>query len=111
MTITAAAQDGSGLIDSCVVTIYPATTKVTITGAPGELAVGTSLTLTATSTPENAANVYTWKSSNKYVTVTDGTVVASDGAVGKTVTITCVAADGTNKSASVKIKIVAATEG
>ena len=116
VTITAEAQDGSGLTVSCDVTIYPATTKVVITGengaaVPGTLAAGAELKLAAASTPANAANVYTWKSSNQYVTVTDGTVVASEGAVGKTVTITCVAADGTNKSASVKIKIVAATEG
>ena len=117
VTITVAAQDGSGLTASCDVTIYPATTKVVITGengaaVPGTLAVGAELKLAATSTPANAANVYTWKSNNRYVTVTeDGIVAACADAVGKTVTITCVAADGTNNSASVKIKIVAATEG
>ena len=50
---------------------------------------------------------FTWKSSNKLVTVKDGNVTADPKAVGKTVTITATAADGTNKSASIKLKIVA----
>ena len=37
----------------------------------------------------------------------DGRVEADAKAIGKTVTITATAADGTNKSASIKLKIVA----
>ena len=73
---------------------------------PKELAAGTELKLKGFC--DGAANKYTWKSNNKYVTVKDGTVDADAKAVGKTVTITCTAADGTEKSASVKIRIVAA---
>ena len=68
------------------------------------------LVLKATSTPDGAdgaATVYTWKTNNKLVTVKDGNVTADPKAVGKTVTITATAADGTNKSASIKVKIVA----
>ena len=111
VTITAAAQDGSGMTATHKVTIYPATTKVTLTTedggeVPKELAAGTELKLKGFC--DGAANKYTWKSNNQYVTVKDGTVDADAKAVGKTVTITCTAADGTGKSASVKIKIVAA---
>ena len=112
VTITAAAQDGSGMTATHTVTIYPATTSVALSAdgyekIPTTLAVGKTLKLVA-SCNEGAANQYTWKSNNQYVTVKDGTVAADAKAVGKTVTITCTAADGTGKSASVKIKIVAA---
>ena len=115
VTVTVRALDGSGVTATCKVTVYPATTKVTI-GIPGggsvpkTMAYDELLVLKATSTPDGAdgaATVYTWKSSNKLVTVKDGNVTADPKAVGKTVTITATAADGTNKSASIKLKIVA----
>lgn len=115
VTVTVKALDGSGVTATCKVTVCPATTKVTI-GIPGggsvpkTMAYGELLVLKATSTPDGAdgaATAYTWKSSNKLVTVKDGNVTADPKAVGKTVTITATAADGTNKSASIKLKIVA----
>lgn len=115
VTVTVRALDGSGVTATCKVTVYPATTKVTI-GIPGggsvpkTMAYDELLVLKATSTPDGAdgaATVYTWKSSNKLVTVKDGNVTADPKAVGKTVTITATAADGTNKSASIKLKILA----
>lgn len=115
VTVTVMALDGSGVTATCKVTVYPATTKVTI-GIPGggsvpkTMAYDELLVLKATSTPDGAdgaATVYTWKSSNKLVTVKDGNVTADPKAVGKTVTITATAADGTNKSASIKLKILA----
>ena len=56
--------------------------------------------------PTNAAGEYTWKSSDtKYATVNaDGVVKAVKA--GKTVSISCLAADGSGKSAVVKIKLV-----
>ena len=113
--VTVSALDGSGVQTTCDVTVCPATTKVTI-GIPGggsvpkTMAYDELLVLKATSTPDGAdgaATVYTWKSSNKLVTVKDGNVTADPKAVGKTVTITATAADGTNKSASIKLKILA----
>lgn len=115
VTVTVKALDGSDVQKTCNVTVYPATTKVTI-GIPGggsvpkTMTYGELLVLKATSTPDGAdgaATVYTWKSSNKLVTVKDGNVTADPKAVGKTVTITATAADGTNKSASIKLKILA----
>ena len=115
VTVTVRALDGSGVTATCNVTVYPATTKVTIGtpdggSVPKTMAYDEPLVLKATSTPDGAdgaATVYTWKSSNKLVTVKDGHVTADPKAVGKTVTITATAADGTNKSASIKLKIVA----
>ena len=111
ITVTATAKDGSGTTASCQVTVYAATTKVTI-GIPGggsvpaTMAYDELLVLKATSN-EGAAPIYTWKTNNKLVTVKDGNVTADPKALGKTVTITATAADGSGKSASVKVKIVA----
>ena len=111
VTVTAAAQDGSDVRATCKVTIYPATTKVTISAKGGELpasiSVDTTLKLTASSLPENTANVYTWKSSNEKIAAVDANGVVTALKAG-TVKITCTAADGTNKSASIKVKIVEA---
>ena len=112
VTVTVSALDGSGVTAVCDVTVYPATTKVTIGTADGStlpttLAAGETLELKATSN-EGAASRYTWKTNNKLVTVDmDGRVLADPAAAGKTVTVTATAADGTNKSASIKLKIVA----
>lgn len=113
VTVTVSALDGSGVSASCEVTVYPATTKVTISAKGGELpasiSVDTTLELTASSLPENTANVYTWKSSNEKIAAVDANGVVTAIKAGK-VKITCTAADGTNKSASVTLKIVEAIE-
>ena len=111
VTVTVKALDGSGKTAKCDVTVYPATTKVTIGtpdggSAPKTMAYDEPLVLKATGN-DGSAQAFTWKSSNKLVTVKDGNVTADPKAVGKTVTITATAADGTNKSASIKLKIVA----
>ena len=113
VTVTAAAQDGSDVKATCKVTVYPATTKVTISAKDGELpasiSVDTTLELTASSLPENTANVYTWKSSNEKIAAVDENGVVTAIKAGK-VKITCTAADGTNKSASVTLKVVKTDE-
>lgn len=111
VTVTVKALDGSDVQKTCNVTVYPATTKVTIStpdggSAPKTMAYDEPLVLEATGN-DGSAQVFTWKSSNKLVTVKDGNVTADPKAVGKTVTITATAADGTNKSASIKLKILA----
>lgn len=113
VTVTVSALDGSGVSASCEVTVYPATTKVTISAKDGKLpasiSVDTTLELTASSLPENTANVYTWKSSNEKIAAVDENGVVTAIKAGK-VKITCTAADGTNKSASVTLKVVEAIE-
>lgn len=111
--ITAFAQDGSGCAGKCTVTIYPATTAITlwrngmnvtgktVTAGPGEL-----LSLSASCKPANAAGKYIWKSSNsRYASVDESGNVTLGDAIGKTVTITATASDGSGKKATVKIKI------
>ena len=113
VTVTVSALDGSGVSASCEVTVYPATTKVTISAKGGELpasiSVDTTLELTASSLPENTANLYTWKSSNEKIAAVDANGVVTAIKAGK-VKITCTAADGTNKSASVTLKVFEAIE-
>ncbi|HAL88085.1 MAG TPA: hypothetical protein DCO69_02970, partial [Clostridiales bacterium] len=114
VTVTATALDGSGMTASCDVTVYPATTKVTISGndgsaPPASIDVDTELQLTASCEPVTAANVYTWKSSNDKIATVDPNGVVTALKAGK-VKITATAADGTKKSASVTIKVVASTE-
>ena len=113
VTVTASALDGSGVSTSCEVTVYPATTKVTISAKDGKLpasiSVDTTLELTASSQPAGTAGTYTWKSSNEKIAAVDANGVVTAIKAGK-VKITCTAADGTNKSASVTLKIVEAIE-
>lgn len=112
LTVTATAADGGQICASCEVTIYPATTKVTVL-CDGEtvtktltLAVGETLDLDGACQPISAADEYTWKSSStKYATVDEDGVVTAKKA-GKTISISCMAADGSGKSTVVKIKIV-----
>ncbi len=113
VTVTASALDGSGVSTSCEVTVYPATTKVTISAKDGKLpasiSVDTTLELTASSQPAGTAGTYTWKSSNEKIAAVDANGVVTAIKAGK-VKITCTAADGTNKSASVTLKVVEAIE-
>ena len=119
LTVSASAQDGCGATPAtCTVTVYPATTKKMVV-MNGEAVVGkkdileleAGKTLVLKGFCQGAANVYTWKSNNKNVQVENGVITASEAAIGKTVTITCTAADGTNVTVSVKVKIIApATE-
>ena len=110
--VTATAKDGFGAYLQFPVTIYPATTQLRlfrgsedITGKTLTLSAGEKLYLTAQSQPENAAGRYTWTSSKESsVTVDDSGCVTVIGGSG-TVTITCTAADGSGKKATVKIKI------
>ena len=109
--MTVKALDGSDVQTTCNVTVCPATTKVTISTPDGstlptKLEAGQTLELKATGN-DGSAQAFTWKTSNKLVTVKDRIVTADPKAVGKTVTITATAADGTNKSASIKLKILA----
>ena len=113
VTVTVSALDGSGVSTSCEVTVYPATTKVTISAKDGKLpasiSVDTTLELTASSLPAGTKGTYTWKSSNEKIAAVDANGVVTAIKAGK-VKITCTAADGTNKSASVTLKIVEAIE-
>ena len=125
--VRATATDGSDAYGECYVDIWPATTKLQIMDEAGSNQTGKTVTVyladgetasidfQAVATPEGAmqeadGNV-TWSvpaSTTDYVDVDAETGVVTVLQAGKTVTVTAKAKDGTNKSATVKIKVVAA---
>ncbi len=84
-------------------------TQIELTGISKKIANGKKITLTAKITPSNATNkAVSWKSSNeKYATVNaSGVVTTKKAGIGKTVSITATAKDGSGKTATYKIKIM-----
>lgn len=119
VNVWAQAQDGSGQDVAFNVRIYPATTRLIIqqktdagweavTGKTVEVKAGAenSIQLRVVSEPGTSYGVVTWKSSNDGIAEvsSDGTVTAVIS--GKTATITCTAADGSAKKATVKITVI-----
>ena len=83
--------------------------QITLNKAETSISVGNSETLTATVTPENAANkALTWASSDEDVATVapDGTVTAVKAGAA---TITATAADGSGKSAVCKVTVTGGT--
>lgn len=83
--------------------------KITINGISKQLAAGKSIKLTANILPKNAkTKSVAWKTSNKKVATVNknGVVKINKRAAGKTVTITAIAKDGSNKKATYKIKVM-----
>ena len=108
-TITATARDGSGKTATCNITVSnPATyvESVTLNKSSITLAVGESTTVTATVLPSNASNkTISWSSGSVAIArVSNGTIT---GVAPGTTTITARATDGSNKSASVNVTVVA----
>ena len=108
VTITATATDGSGVSASWKITsMRGIVKKVKITGAK-QVKAGKKLKLKAKVSATKKANTkLLWTSNNpKIVTVNaKGVVKAKKSAKGKTVKITAMATDGSNKKATVKVKI------
>ena len=106
------ALDQAACSETFTVDLYPVTKQVTLL-AEGEaipksgltLSPGESLQLTAVSFPENAADLYTWKSSKNTVATVDEDGYVTAGEKTGTVTITATANDGSGKKATVKIKV------
>lgn len=110
VTITAKAADGSGVKAKIKLKLMKnAVKKVKITSTKKSLKAGKTLTLKAkvTTTGKNANTALKWSTSNsKYATVNSkGKVTAKKAGKGKTVTITAMSTDGTNKKSKIKIKI------
>lgn len=111
VTITATAKDDSGKKASIKIKIMKGAVKsIKITAPKKTLKAGKTMTLKKTikTTGKNVNKTLTWKSSNtKYATVNKkGKVTAKKAGRGKTVTITAVTTDGSNKKASIKLSIV-----
>ena len=117
ITVTATAADGSGCQAEFTVYVYPATTSVKLlcdgAAAPmrASLGIGETMTLEGISLPSTAAQgpgAYNWSLSSDALADlnenADGTVTLTGKAAG-TVIVTCTAADGSGKKATLKIKI------
>lgn len=110
VTITAKATDGSGTKATIKLKLMKnAVTKVKIANSKKTVQTGRTLKLKARvkTDGKNANKSLKWKSSNNaYATVDkNGVVKTKETGKGKTVTITAMSTDGTNKKAKIKIKI------
>lgn len=110
VTITAAATDGSNVQATYVIKIMKHTVKnIKLSKSANDVKAGSSIKLKTTiKTSGNKVNkVLSWNSSNsKYATVNQrGEVRTKKEGKGKTVTITAISTDGTNKKAKIQIKI------
>lgn len=110
VTIMAAATDGSGKKASVKIKIVKdAVKKITLKCSKKTVAAGKKATVKATvsTTGKTANKSLAWSTSNqKYATVNSkGVVTTKKAGKGKTVTIKAVSTDGTNKKATIKLKI------
>ncbi len=110
VTITATAKDGSGTKASIDINIKKTyVSKITLNPSNKTVKAGQKVDLNPIVTPSNATDsTIIWTSSNvKYAIVDDkGVVTTKKAGIGKTVTITAEAYDGSGVKAAVKIKIV-----
>lgn len=109
VTITATAKDGSGRKATYKIKIYKnAVKKIKLSAKSKSVKPGKKVTIKAKVSPsKNINKTLKWSSSNeKYATVNSkGVVTTKKAGKGKTVTITAKATDGSNKKATIKIKI------
>ena len=110
VTITAKAADGSGVRAKAKIRIMKHTvTKITLQAKAKTVKAGKKITVYARvkTNGKKANSKIEWTSSNnKYATVNSkGIVTAKKAGIGKTVTITAKATDGSGKKATIKIKI------
>lgn len=110
--ITVTAKDRKTVIARCTVKVKKPVNvkKITLSTKKNtkKLKAGKTLTINAAISPAKAdVKELKWSSSNKkYATVSNGKVKAKKAGIGKTVTITAKAIDGSKVKASIKIKIV-----
>ena len=110
VAITAKAADGSGVRAKAKIRIMKHTvTKITLQAKAKIVKAGKKITVYARvkTNGKKANSKIEWTSSNnKYATVNSkGVVAAKKAGIGKTVTITAKATDGSGKKATIKIKI------
>lgn len=108
VTITATAQDGSKKSASWKITSMKGIVKNVKVSGKTQVKAGKSITLKAKVSATKKANTkLKWSSSNtKVATISQkGVVKANKKAKGKTVKITVMATDGSNKKATIKVKI------
>ena len=110
VTIFATAKDGSGVKASYKITIENnLISKLKLSAKAKKLKAGKMLAISVKYTPsKNINKKLAWTSSNKkYATVNSkGIVTAKKAGKGKTVTITAKAKDGSDKKATIRIRII-----
>lgn len=112
VTVTAQTTDGSDLIASCQISIYPITTKVALyqdnvpVSGTVTIGIGEELVLTPRSEPADACQDFAWSGSGKegILTLDDDYVLHGTGL--GTVTLTVSSVDGSTKKATLKIKVI-----
>lgn len=106
-TITAAAQDGSGISASCVVTVVQHVTGIVLNMTKETLYIGQTLPLLATVSPDNAPDKrVTFSSSDETIAAVNAAGVVTAYKTG-TATITASAQDGSGKQAACVITVIA----
>jgi len=109
-TITAKANDGSGVIATCVVTVRTPVDKITLSQKSMNIPVGESKILTADISPSNATNQEViWTSSDTSVATVDASGNITGVSLG-TATITVTAKDKSGVSASCKVSVYRAVD-
>ena len=107
-TITAEANDGSGVKATCEITVTKATvavTEVTVSPSSLEMTVGDATNLTAAVKPTDATNTsVSWRSSDPTVVQVDSTGHVTAVKAG-TATVTATAEDGSGVSGSCSITV------
>lgn len=110
--ITVKAKDRGTVVAKVKVTVAKkiAVKRITLSTKKNQktLKAGKSMVISASISPKNATNKeITWSVSNKkYATIKNGKLTAKKAGIGKTVTVTAKAKDGSKKKATMKIKIV-----
>ncbi len=106
-TITAKSTDGSEIEKSFVLTVLPLISTVKVDKTELTLTQGSKYTLKLTITPSNAFNkTMKWTTSNASIATVDANGVVRAERIG-TATITGKTTDGTNKSVTCKITVIA----
>ena len=104
-TIKVMTNDGSGIYDTCTVTVKSLVTAITLNKYSSALIVGQSETLNASIEPDNASDSsVTWSSSDESIAVVDENGNVTALRAGKAI-ITASANDGSGKSASCEYTI------
>lgn len=110
--ITVTAKDRKTVVAKCSVKVVKPVNvkKITLSAAKGKnkIKAGKTLMINASVSPKNAdMKDLSWYSDNtEYATVANGKVTAKKAGIGKTVTITARATDGSKVKASIKLRIV-----
>ena len=104
VTITATAKDSGKAYGSATVKVLPKVASVALDMSEVKLEEGTTIKLKATVLPANATQQLKFESSDKNVATVNDEGVVTAVAEG-TAMITAISTDGTNKSASCKVKV------